>query len=676
MFRTRLVRALMLLSVCVASSVEASPSNWPGGDNSVRPGLDFYGYANGSWMATTVIPADRAGFSTATMLSQSAEASVRTLLETAAAGPSSGESGQVGAYYAAFMDERRIEALGGRPLGRELRAIRAAGSHMDLARLMGRANASFLPSLFALSIDYDSHDAARHAVYVGQGGLGLPDRNDYLSADAAPLRSAYLSYVARLLHLEGWPEPEKAAASVLKFETLVARASWSAQDQRDQSRIYNLTSWEGLAREAPGFPWKTYLVAAGLKPARVVVVERSAVSGLAKLYAGEPLDTLKAWAAFHLADNAAPDLAQSYADAWFDLHGRRLQGADVAPARWRRALRQVAGGDWKGLTESRGALGDAVGRMYVARNLDPHSQAMLRNLVDEMKTALRARISASSRMSPPAKAEAFRKVDAYRIEVGAPVSGDTYRGLVIRRDDLYGDVERASAYAWAADIASLNRPVDAGRWSITPQTVNAYNDGALSLIVFTAALLQPPFFDSNADAATIYGSVGATIGHELTHGYDDQGRQFDAQGRHRNWWTPEDNAHFAMLSQRVVDRYSACEEAPGLKVNGHLTLGENLADIGGLQLAWHAYQASLRGRTAPVIDGLSGDQRFFLAFAKVRRDKRRPEALRADVLSDPHSPDRCRVNEAVREVDAWYNAFDVGPSDRLFLSPEARTTIW
>jgi putative endopeptidase len=638
--------------------------------------LDFYGHANGGWMATTVIPADRAGFSTATVLSRSAEANVRTLLETAAAGPSSGESGQVGAYYAAFMDEPRIEALGGRPLGGELQAIGAARSHLDLARLMGRANASFLPSLFALSIDYDSRDAARQAVYVGQGGLGLPDRNDYLSADTAPLRSAYLSYVARLLQLDGWPEPDRAAASVIGFETLVAAASWSAQDQRDQSRIYNLTSWEGLAREAPGFPWSAYLVAAGLRPGRVVVVERSAVVGLAKLYANEPLDTLKAWAAFHLADNAAPDLAKSYADAWFELHGRRLQGADVAPARWRRALRQVSGGGWKGLTESRGALGDAVGRMYVARNLDVRSQVMLRTLTYEMKTALRARITASSRLSLPAKAEALRKVDAYRIEVGAPASGDTYQGLVIRRDDLYGDVERATAYAWAADVARLHRPVDTGRWSITPQTVNAYNDGALSLIVFTAALLQPPFFDPQADAATVYGSVGATIGHELTHGYDDQGRQFDAQGRHRNWWTPEDNADFALLSQRVVDRYSACEEIPGLKINGRLTLGENLADIGGLQLAWRAYHASLRGGTAPVIDGLSGDQRFFLAFAKIRRDKRRPEALRTDVLSDPHSPDRCRVNEAVREVDAWYTAFDVRPGDPLFLSPDARTTIW
>jgi len=669
------VAALLLMSVGGRPALGATPG-WPGGDPSMAPGADFYAHANGGWTAATVIPADRAGFSTATILSQTAQAKVRAVLETAAAGPARGEAGQVGAYYRAFMDEARIARLGARPLAADLAAIRLASTRADLARLMGQANAGFQSSLFELEISEDTHLSGRYAVYLSQGGLGLPDRDSYLSADGADLRGAYEAYVRRMLDLEGWPDSSRAAADVVAFETQVAKASWKAETRRDESLIYNPTTPEALTRDAPGFPWSTYLAAAGLRPGRVVVRERTAVIALAAIFASTPMETLKAWAAFHIADNAAPDLSQAFVESWFDWHGRRLDGAQAEPPRWRRALNQVSGGGWKSLEYSRGAMGDAVGRLYLAQSFDPQARASLDALVQRMKATLRDRILASERMSPAAKAEALRKVDAYDIQIGSPAHGDTYEGVVLRDDDLYGDVSRVTAHDWAARRARLGQPVDHKYWDITPQTVNAYNEGALSLIVFTAALLQPPFFDPRADAATIYGVIGATIGHELTHGFDDQGRHFDALGQMRNWWTPEDDARFAALSQGVVERYSGCEEAPGLRVNGKLTLGENIADIGGLQLAFAAYHSSLNGKPAPIIDGLTGDQRFFLAFATARRDKRRLAAVRADILSDPHTPDPCRVNEAVREVDGWYVAFNIGPGDPLFLPEAERARVW
>ena len=530
-----------LLGASVAPARLPAAATWSGGDPSVPPGDDFYRYANGSWMDRTVIPDDRAGFSTATMLTQAADAKVHDLLEQAAA--EAGEQpitapGKAGAYYAAFMDGARAEALDGQPLRPALDAIRAAGSKEALARLMGLSNASFQGSFFELSVEPDSREPDRYALYLEQGGLGLPERTDYLEGSSAPLRAAYQAYAARLLGLLGWSEPQRTAGAVLALETKIAAASWTSADERDETKIYNPMSATELARAAPDFPWAAYFSAAGVNPTRVIVVERTAIPALAHLFATTPLADLKAWAAFHLADNAAPDLSSAFYDAWFDLHARRLQGAKAEPPRWRRAIAQVSGGGWKDLETSRGAMGDAVGRMYLARSFDSRSRSALRAMVSRLKTTLRGRIAASPWMSLQAKSEALRKVDAYRIEIGAPARGDTYEGLVIRRDDLYGDVERVTAYAWAHDRAKLGRRVDRALWTITPQTVNAYNDAPLAEVVFTAALLQPPAFDASEDPALAYGGLGAIIGHELTHSFDDVGRRFDHTGHVREWWTP------------------------------------------------------------------------------------------------------------------------------------------
>jgi putative endopeptidase len=676
---------LLLLVIGVTSAADAiGPSAlgqaWPGGDPAVPPGSDFFLFANGGWLKANPIPVDRAGFSNATVLTLSAAAKVRALLEAAAANAGeepADEAGKVGAYYAAFMDQQRVEARGAAPLRRALREIRRARSRHELARLMGLANSTFHGSLFKLWIEPDSRNPDSYAIYLGQDGLGSLDRRVYLAPDAADLRLAYRNYMVRLLAAAAWENAAAIAAAVMAFETRLAAASWTAADERDESKIYNPRDVSQLASEAPGFPWDAYLDTADLhQPSRIVVVDRTAIPVFAALYSITPIPVLKAWAAFHVSDNAAPLLSHEFADAWFDFHGRRLQGAQQATARWQRALTQVSGGGSKDMESSRGAMGDAVGRLYTKRWFEPRSRDTLRLLVDDLKTTLRARISTSDWMSAAAKVAATQKLDAYRIEIGAPEHGDDYADLVIRRDDLFGDVERTKTYAWDQDLKRLHRSTDRARWTMTPQTVNAYNYAPFGEVVFTAALLQPPAFDPTEDSAVTFGGIGAIIGHELTHGFDDVGRRFDSTGHLRNWWTETDDDNFAAKAAQLVALFSGCEAAPGVHVDGRLTLGENIADIGGLQLAFAAYHASLHGRPAPVIDGLTGDQRFFLGFAELRRGHRRPQALRNDVTSDAHTPDACRVNEDVRNVDGWYEAFGVTPESALFMLPASRIHIW
>ena len=663
-----------------AGVTSAQSGVWPGGDPEVRAGTDFFLFANGGWLKENPIPADRVGFSIASLLTLSAATKVRTLLEQAAADAGeepATEQGKVGAYYAAFMDQSRVEALGAAPLQRSVAEIRQASSRKELARLMGRANSSFHCSLFRLWIEPDTRNPDRYAIYLGQGGLGSMDRSVYLSRDAGDLREAYRNYIVRILSLARWENAEELAGEVIAFETRVALASWTAADERDESKIYNPIKVPKLASEAPGFPWDVYLDAARLNGARrIIIVDRSAIPLLAALYAKTSIPVLRAWAAFHMIDNAAPLLSHEFADAWFDLHGRSLQGMQVPTPRWQRALAQVSGGGSKDMDTSRGAMGDAVGRLYTNHWFEPRSRDILRALVDELKATLRARIKSSDWMSPLARSEATRKLDAYKVEIGAPEHGDEYQDLRIRRDDLFGNVERATAYVWEQDVKRSGRPTDRARWTMTPQTVNAYNYAPFSELVFTAALLQPPAFDPNQDSAETYGGIGAIIGHELTHGFDDVGHRFDAGGHIRDWWTPADTARFSAKAEKLITLFSGCEVGPGVHVDGHLTLGENIADIGGLQLAIAAYHASLHGQPARVIDGLTGDQRFFLGFAKLRRGHRRPQALRNDVTSDPHTPDACRVNADVQNVDEWYDAFGITPESPLFTQRDSRVRIW
>jgi len=650
-------------------------------DKATRPGDDFFRYANGAWLDRTPIPADKPGMTLRILESDLAEARLHAIMEDSAKAadhePSSVE-GKVGAFYKSFMDEARIEALGAKPIAPELDAIRAATSRERLGALMGRHVRDFESSAFGIGLDVDTKDIAHYAVYLGQAGLGLPDRDYYLQASFAEKKAAYQAYVEKLLTLLDWPDPKGKAAAVVALETSIAEVSWTKAEERNPDTTYNPYTLPELEKAAPGFPWRAFLAEAGLgAPKKLVVVEKTAFPKIAAIFAKTPVEVLQAWLAFSVADNAAPNLSKPFADAYFEMRQKTLSGQAEQEARWKRGVHAVSGGDY--LAGDRfdrfGNLGWAVGQLYTARYFGPDAKAKVQALVADLKTAYRARIQKLDWMSPATKTEALKKLAAYNVKVGYPDKPRDYSKVVIRDDDLIGNVRRAAEADWAFYVARQNGPVDRQDWGMTPQTNDAYN-GSLIDIVFPAVILQPPIFDPDADPAVNYGAVGGVIGHELTHGFDDQGRKFDSKGTLRDWWTPADAKTFEARAKVFGAQYSAYEPLPGAHVNGALTMGENIADLGGLTLGLDAYHASLKGKPAPVIDGLTGDQRVFLGWAQAWRGKLRDDAVRRQVVSDPHSPRQYRVNGPVRNIDAWYAAFGVKPGDKLYIAPDQRVRIW
>jgi putative endopeptidase len=650
-------------------------------DQSARPGDDFNRYANGAWLARTPIPADKPGISLRAQMSDRIDARLHTLMEQAgAAAPAQPPtlSDKVGAFYNAFMDTGRIEALGATPIAPELDAVRAAPDRAALAAVMGRTQTDFEGSLFGLSESIDLKDVNRYAIYVGQAGLGLPDRDYYLQPSFAAQKTAYQAYVARMLGLVGWPEPDANAAAVVAFETRIAEASWSKVEQRDPVASYNPMTVADLAVYAPGFNWRGFLDNAGLRSLdHVVVQEKTAFPRIAAVYAATPVEVIKAWQAFTIADNAAFYLSEPFASARFAFRGKVLSGQPEEEVRWKLAIHAVSGGDCYGddRTDCFGNLGFGVGQLYTAQYFPPPAKAKIEALVTDVKAALRARLQRVDWMGPATKVEALKKLDTYQIKVGYPDRARDYSGVEMRADDLVGDVRRAGAADWTFYLDRLNGPVDRTDWQMTPETNDAYN-GALRDIVFPAGILQPPIFDPAADPAINYGAIGAVIGHELTHGFDDQGRKLDDAGRLRDWWTAADAAAFETRAKRLGAQYSAYEPVPGAHINGDLTMGENIADLGGLNIALEAYHRSLHGQPAPVIDGFTGDQRVFLGWAQAWRGKSRDDALRKQVVSDPHSPRAFRVIGPMRNIDAWYAAFGVKPGEGNYLAPDQRVRIW
>jgi putative endopeptidase len=652
-----------------------------GEDKSVKPGDNFFRYANGHWLDTHQIPADKPGVSLRLEMTDRTEARLHEMMEQAAAKVSHQPGdleGQVGAFYKAFMDEGRVEKLGAEPLALELDAARAAKDRNALAGLMGRNQLDFEGTLFNIVLDVDLKDPKHYAVYLSQGGLGLPDRDYYLKPAFAAPRAKYQAYAARLLHLIGWSDADARAKDIVAFETEVARASWTKAQQRDPVATYNPMSVAQLAKFAPGFAWKAFLTNADLsKVNRIVVSEKSAFPKLAAIYAKTPVDTLKAWTAFHIADNAAPYLSKDFADAYFEMRDKTLAGQQQQKVRWKRAVFAVSGGDF-GVGDrfgTFGTMGFGVGQLYTAKYFPPQAKAKIEALVANLKTAYRARIEKLDWMGPATKKEALKKLDTYNIKVGYPDRPRDYSKLTIADDDLIGDVRRAGAADWAFYTGRLFGTVDRSDWTMTPQTNDAYN-GSLRDIVFPAAILQAPMFDPNADPAVNYGAIGGMIGHEMTHGFDDQGRQIDAEGALRDWWTKADAEQFKVRAKRLGAQYSSFQPLPGVHVNGDLTMGENIADLGGLTLALDAYHASLNGKPAPVIDGLTGDQRVFLGWAQAWRGKVTDDYVKRQVVSDPHSPRQFRVNGVVHNIDAWYPSFDVKPGEKLYVAPAERVHIW
>jgi putative endopeptidase len=652
-----------------------------GADKATRPGDDFFRYANGAWLDKTQIPADKPGMTLRLAMTDRVEQRLHVLMEAAAKNTGHEPTtldGKIGAFYKSFMDEARIEALGAKAIAPQLDAVRKAKSRDELAALMGRADVDFEASLFVIATDIDLKDPKKYAVYLGQSGLGLPDRDYYLKGDFAEQKAAYESYGTKLLQLVGWKNPEQAAKDAVAFEAAIADASWTKAQQRDINAIYNPMTIEELAKLAPGFAWNAFLKQAQLGDrTRVIVAEKSAFPKLAAIYAKTPVETLKAWQAMRIADNAAYYLSKPFADAYFELRGRTLSGQQEQSARWKRGVHAVSGGDY-GVGEridTFGNLGWAVGQLYTAKYFPPEAKAKIEELVANLKAAYHARIEKLDWMSAATRAEALKKLETYTIKVGYPDHPRDYSNVVVRDDDLIGNVMRAAAADWHYDVARLDGPVDRSDWSMTPQTNDAYN-GSLRDIVFPAGILQPPIFDANADPAINYGAVGGVIGHELTHGFDDEGRKIDADGALRDWWTADDAKAFEARAKVLGEQYFAFEPLPGVHVNGELTMGENIADLGGLTLALDAYHASLHGKPAPVLDGYSGDQRVFLGWAQAWRGKVRDDFVRKQVVSDPHSPRQFRVNGPVRNLDAWYQLFGVKAGEKLYVAPDQRVRIW
>jgi len=627
-------------------------------DLKANPGDDFERYASGAWMDATEIPADKSSNSVGSDVNDRNQDRLQTIVT------GSTKDSQLGALYASYMDEARLEQLDAAPLKADLERINAIKNKAEFATFMASTLSDYGSTLFGPGIGPDPVNPAMNTLYLGTSGLGLPDRDYYLLDKYKPQRDAYRAYIQRTLQMIGEADAAAGADRILAFETEIAKISWPIADLRDIDKINNPMTLAGLQAYAPGFGWADYFAAAKIDASKLVVGDNTAVKALAAMYDQAPLDMLKQWQRFKVADQASPYLSKRFVDSQFEFT-KQLTGAKELRPRWRRGIGQVDG-----------RLGEVLGETYVQRYFPASDKAQMEQLVANLKTAAARRIQANSWMEPATKQAALAKLAKMDVMVGYPDKFRDYSKLVVRPDDLYGNVKRSSAFEWNYQLSDLGKPVDRKKWAMSPATVNAYNGGLENKIVFPAGILQPPLFDPQADAAVNYGAIGAVIGHEIMHGFDDQGRKIDDTGAVRDWWTPADAERFKKLTDELGKQYSSYEAAPGVFINGSLTMGENIGDMSGLEVAYEAYKISLGGKPAPVIDWLTGDQRFFLAFAQAWRGEQRPEAIKTQVASDPHSPRRFRVIGPTRNLDAWYEAFKIQPGSKFYLPPEKRVRIW
>jgi putative endopeptidase len=639
-------------------------------DRSAKPGNSFNRYANGKGIDALVIPQDRTSWGSFVALRELSENRIQALIEELAGKPNAaGDEAKIAALYKSFLDEARIEQLDAKPLQADLQAIRAANTRPQLARLMGASFGGFGRSFFGAGVNEDAKRPNVNVTMLSQSGLGLPDRDYYLSDRFKTQKAAYLAYVERMLTMAGWAEPAARASDIVALETRLAEASWPRTESRNRDKTYNPYTLAELQALAPGFTWATFFDGAGLTRAdRVIVSQNTAFPKIAAIFAETPVPVLQAWQAFHTTDTAAPYLSKRFSDANWEFRQKTLAGQPEQRTRVKRAV---------ALTDA--ALGEPLGRLYTARYFPPESKAKMEALVADLKTALKGRIDGLDWMSPETKVQAQDKLAKFNVNIGYSPLVRSFSDLRIDAGDLYGNVKRSSAHEWAWNSGRLVRAVDPNDWGRPPQTVNAWYRANHNDITFPAAILQPPFFDPDADPAVNYGAIGGVIGHEISHGFDDQGRKVDGDGVLRDWWTAEDAAKFQVQADRLgaqYDTYAPLPADPSVKVNGKLTMGENIGDLGGLLMALDAYKLSLNGKPAPVIDGLTGEQRVFLGWAQVWRSKMRDEAVRQQVVTDPHSPAQFRVDGVVRNIDAWYDAFGVKPGDALYLAPDQRVRIW
>jgi putative endopeptidase len=683
-FKVLTMRHLSLLVVLLLGAAPglAAPAisgiDLAGIDTAMRPGDDFDGYANEGWRAKTEIPADRATTGVGYEVFKVAEARTAALIASAAAErPAPGTAKRrIADYHAAFYDTAGIEARGLAPLAPALAEVKALTSKTELARVLGAAlradtdvlNATDLATenLFGLFVTQGLTKPDTTMPYLLQGGLGMPDRDYYVATTPAmaDLRIAYQAYIAKVLGLAGVSEPEARAARIMALETQIAKSHATIVDTFDPYKV-QLWMRADFARKAPGMDWEIFWSAAGLPDqGEFHAWQPGAVTGIAALVGSEPLETWKDWLLFHRINMAASVLPKAFDDASFGFYGTTLNGTPAKRAREKRAIAAV-----------NAALGDDVGQAYVAQHFPASSRRDIEAMVANILAAFDKRVAALDWMAPVTKAEARRKIATMKVGIGY---GDHWRDdstLEIRADDPLGNMTRAALHQYHHQRAKIGKPVDRSEWWMTPQTVNALNLPLQNALNFPAAFLEPPYFDPRADAAANYGAIGAVIGHEISHSFDSLGAEFDSQGRLRNWWTAEDKARFNAQAEALVKQYDGYEALPGLFVNGRQTLGENIADVAGLAAAFDAWQASLGGKPAPVIDGKTGEQRFFIAFAQAWRAKHREKALRSTIATDGHAPARYRA-QTVRNIDGWYDAFGVKPGEKLHLPPEKRVKVW
>jgi putative endopeptidase len=640
-------------------------------NHEVRPQDDLFRHVNGAWLDATDIPEDKAIYGSFHMLADDSELAVKDILEEASKNPKPGVSQQIGELYASFLDEERIEKLGASPLKPDLARVEAVASVAELFRLIGEFERESVGGFWGSYVDNDPGDPERYLVHFYQGGLGLPDREYYFDEKYEDIRKAYVPHLTKMLSLAGYDDADKRAQSVYNFEHKLACHHWNRVDSRDAEKTYNLHSLDELKKLAGGIPWADYIAGIDYKKNLFeysVVMMPSFFAGLSALATAENLEAMKNALIVDVIQSHAPYLSNDFVSERFEFYGKKLTGQPINRPRWKRAVTLVEG-----------SLGEAVGQIYVEKHFPPASKLRMDELVGYLIKAYEQSIRGLSWMTDETKDKALIKLKKFTPKIGYPISWRDYSSIVIAKDNLIQNVKNVSRWQFDYHAGKIRSPIDRNEWHMTPQTVNAYYNPGFNEIVFPAAILQPPFFSPDADDAVNFGGIGAVIGHEIGHGFDDQGSKYDGDGKLVSWWTKEDREAFEKRTKSLIDQYSALTPAQlgaEHKVNGELTIGENIGDLGGLGIAWKAYLLSLGGKEPPVIDGLTGAQRFIMAWAQCWRTKGRDEIVIQRLAVDPHSPPEFRANQVVKNLDVFQDAFDVKPGDAMWLDEKERVVIW
>jgi putative endopeptidase len=642
-------------------------------DTSVRPQDDLFRHTNGKWLRDVEIPADQAIYGSFMILRDLSEERVREILEDAAKNPKPGVSQKIGDMYGSFLDEARANELGKAPIADDIVRIEKVANVAELNKLMGELAVQGIDGLFGMYVNNDPGDPTRYLVNFYQSGLGLPDESYYREEKYAEIRDAYVPFIAQMFELAGWSAEDAAAKAIdiFEFETALAKHHWSVVETRDAEKTYNLKSFDELQKLSGNFDWQLWLDGAGLQKkilAETVVMTPSFFTGLGEMFSDKNLETLKSWLMLNVINQMAPYLSEDFVNTRFDFYGRKLTGQPEMRARWKRAVQAVEG-----------SLGEAVGEIYVEKHFPPAAKARMDGLVQNLIEAYRESILGLEWMTDETKKKALVKLDKFTPKIGYPVKWRDYSNLEIDRNDLVGNIRRVAAFVTNIEVAKIGSPIDRDEWFMTPQTVNAYYNPGFNEIVFPASILQPPFFSLDTDDAVNYGAIGGVIGHEIGHGFDDQGSKYDGDGALQSWWTDEDREAFEKRTKNLIDQYAELTPAQlddSHKVNGELTIGENIGDLGGLSIAYKAYMNSLNGKEPELIDGYTGAQRLFLSWGQAWRGKGRDEIVIQRLATDPHSPNEFRCNQIVRNLDSFYEAFDVKPGDKLWLDESQRVTIW